>query len=105
MQESKHVNIIGAGLACSECAWQLAEAGTAVTLFEMRPVRKTDAHHTDHCAELVCSNCFRSEDDTKTAIGLLHAEMRMCNSLIIAKGDANQVPARSALAVDRDGFS
>ena len=102
---TKHVTIIGAGLAGSECAWQLAEAGVEVTLCEMRPVRKTDAHHTDHCAELVCSNSFRSDDDTKTAIGLLHAEMRMCDSLIIAKGDTNQVPAGSALAVDRDGFS
>ncbi|MGB1540345.1 MAG: methylenetetrahydrofolate--tRNA-(uracil(54)-C(5))-methyltransferase (FADH(2)-oxidizing) TrmFO, partial [Rickettsiales bacterium] len=99
------VHIIGAGLAGSEAAWQLAEAGVPVILHEMRGVKKTQAHSTDKCAELVCSNSFRSDDATASAIGLLHEEMRRLNSLIIACGDAHKVPAGSALAVDRDGFS
>lgn len=99
------VHIIGAGLAGSEAAWQLAEAGVKVVIHEMRPTRKTDAHSTDHCAELVCSNSFRSDDAATTAIGLLHEEMRRCNSLIIASGDIHKVPAGAALAVDREAFS
>jgi len=99
------VHIIGAGLAGSEAAWQLAEAGVAVTLHEMRPVQKTDAHQTDKCAELVCSNSFRSDDNEYNAVGLLHDEMRRCNSLIMQAADAHQVPAGGALAVDRDGFA
>lgn len=101
----KKVHVIGAGLAGSEAAWQLAEAGVQVMLHEMRPVKKTDAHETDNCAELVCSNSFRSDDATASAIGLLHEEMRRMNSLIIRCGDKHKVPAGSALAVDRDGFS
>lgn len=98
-------HIIGAGLAGSEAAWALANAGWPVILHEMRPVRATPAHSTDRCAELVCSNSFRSDDAQTNAVGLLHAELRACNSLIMACADAHQVPAGSALAVDRDGFS
>jgi methylenetetrahydrofolate--tRNA-(uracil-5-)-methyltransferase len=103
--DNKTVHVIGAGLAGSEAAWQLAEAGCNVVLHEMRPIRKTDAHETDNCAELVCSNSFRSDDATASAIGLLHEEMRRLGSLIIRCGDKHKVPAGSALAVDRDGFS
>ena len=76
-----------------------------VVLHEMRPVRGTDAHKTDGLAELVCSNSFRSDDAETNAVGLLHAEMRLAGSLIMACADAHQVPAGGALAVDRDGFS
>src|SRR3569833_248928 len=99
------IHIIGGGLAGSEAAWQAAEAGLGVVLHEMRPVRKTDAHQTDSLAELVCSNSFRSDDAQNNAVGLLHAEMRQAGSLVMSAGDANQVPAGGALAVDRDGFS
>ena len=93
------IHIIGVGLAGSEAAWQAAQAGAQVVLHEMRPVRGTDAHHTDGLAELVCSNSFRSDDWEGNAVGLLHAEMRRCDSVIMAAGDAHQVPAGSALAV------
>src|SRR5947209_469892 len=99
------VHIIGAGLAGSEAAWQLANAGIPVVLHEMRPVRMTEAHRTDGLAELVCSNSFRSDDAANNAVGVLHAEMRRLGSLIMRAADANQVPAGGALAVDRDGFS
>ncbi len=99
------ITIIGGGLAGSEAAWQAAEAGADVVLVEMRPHRKTDAHHTDHFAELVCSNSFRSDDAATNAVGLLHEEMRRSGSLILASADKHQVPAGGALAVDRDGFS
>lgn len=99
------VHVIGGGLAGSEAAWQLAEAGVPAVLHEMRPVRTTDAHQTDGLAELVCSNSFRSDDWAHNAVGLLHEEMRRCGSLILECGDANQVPAGGALAVDREGFS
>ena len=99
------IHIIGGGLAGSEAAWQAAQAGVPVILHEMRPVRGTDAHKTEGLAELVCSNSFRSDDAETNAVGLLHAEMRLAGSLIMASGDAHQVPAGSALAVDRDGFS
>jgi len=99
------VHIVGGGLAGSEAAWQVAQAGVPVVLHEMRPVRKTDAHQTEGLAELVCSNSFRADDWTGNAVGLLHAEMRRLGSIIMACGDANQVPAGGALAVDRDGFS
>ncbi|MEM9262746.1 MAG: methylenetetrahydrofolate--tRNA-(uracil(54)-C(5))-methyltransferase (FADH(2)-oxidizing) TrmFO [Pseudomonadota bacterium] len=99
------VTIIGAGLAGSEAAWQAAEAGADVTLFEMRPRKKTDAHQTDGFAELVCSNSFRSDDATGNAVGLLHEEMRRAGSLIMRAGDLHKVPAGAALAVDRDRFS
>ena len=94
----KPIHIIGGGLAGSEAAWQAAEAGAPVVLHEMRPHRGTAAHQGGDLAELVCSNSFRSDDWEHNAVGLLHAEMRRC-------GDAHQVPAGSALAVDRDGFS
>lgn len=99
------IHIVGGGLAGSEAAWQAAQAGVPVILHEMRPVRGTDAHKTQDLAELVCSNSFRSDDAETNAVGLLHAEMRLAGSLIMAAGDANQVPAGGALAVDRDGFS
>jgi len=99
------VHVIGGGLAGSEASWQLAQAGIPVVLHEMRPVRCTPAHKTDGLAELVCSNSFRSDDAEHNAVGLLHAEMRRLGSLIMRAGDANQVPAGGALAVDRDGFS
>jgi methylenetetrahydrofolate--tRNA-(uracil-5-)-methyltransferase len=99
------IHIVGGGLAGSEAAWQAAEAGVPVILHEMRPVRGTEAHKTGSLAELVCSNSFRSDDAETNAVGLLHAEMRLAGSLIMASGDLNQVPAGGALAVDRDGFS
>ena len=99
------VHIIGGGLAGSEAAWQLAQAGIPVTLHEMRPLRETAAHKTEGYAELVCSNSFRSDDKDHTAVGLMHEEMRRLGSLVMRSADANQVPAGGALAVDRDGFS
>jgi methylenetetrahydrofolate--tRNA-(uracil-5-)-methyltransferase len=102
---SAQVHVIGAGLAGSEAAWQVARSGVPVVLHEMRPARMTEAHHTDGFAELVCSNSFRSDDAANNAVGLLHAEMRKLDSLIMRAADANQVPAGGALAVDREGFS
>src|SRR5215208_5872641 len=99
------IHIIGGGLAGSEAAWQIAQRGVPVVLHEMRPVRMTEAHKTDSLAELVCSNSFRSDDADTNAIGLLHEEMRRLGSLIMRCGDAHQVQAGGALAVDRDGFS
>jgi methylenetetrahydrofolate--tRNA-(uracil-5-)-methyltransferase len=105
MRAKQPIHVIGGGLAGSEAAWQIANAGIPVVLHEMRPMRGTDAHKTNGLAELVCSNSFRSDDDKANAVGQLHWEMRRLNSLIMAKGDAHQVPAGGALAVDRDGFS
>ncbi len=99
------IHVIGGGLAGSEAAWQAAEAGAEVVLHEMRPVASTPAHQTAGLAELVCSNSFRSDDAEHNAVGLLHAEMRACGSLILACADACKVPAGGALAVDRDAFS
>jgi methylenetetrahydrofolate--tRNA-(uracil-5-)-methyltransferase len=99
------VHVIGGGLAGCEAAWQIAGRGVPVVLHEMRPQRMTDAHRTDGLAELVCSNSFRSDDRETNAVGLLHAEMRRLDSLIMRTADANQVPAGGALAVDREGFS
>jgi methylenetetrahydrofolate--tRNA-(uracil-5-)-methyltransferase len=99
------IHIIGGGLAGSEAAWQLAEAGFKVRLSEMRGVEATPAHHTDALAELVCSNSFRSDDAEHNAVGLLHAEMRALGSLILREADKHRVPAGSALAVDREGFA
>lgn len=100
------VHIIGGGLAGSEAAWQLAQAGVKVRLSEMRGSGDmTPAHQTDGLAELVCSNSFRSDDSNNNAVGLLHQEMRTLNSLIMASADKAKVPAGSALAVDRDIFS
>jgi methylenetetrahydrofolate--tRNA-(uracil-5-)-methyltransferase len=105
MSKIEPIHVIGGGLAGSEAAWQIAQAGVPVVLHEMRPVRGTDAHKTEGLAELVCSNSFRSDDAETNAVGLLHQEMRSLGSLIMAKGDAHQLPAGGALAVDRDGFS
>jgi len=99
------IHIVGGGLAGSEAAWQVAEAGHRAVIHEMRPVRGTEAHQTDGLAELVCSNSFRSDDPEGNAVGLLHQEMRRLGSLIMRAADANQVPAGGALAVDREGFS
>jgi methylenetetrahydrofolate--tRNA-(uracil-5-)-methyltransferase len=99
------IHVVGGGLAGSEAAWQIAEAGVPVVLHEMRPVRGTEAHQTDRLAELVCSNSFRADDWAGNAVGLLHAEMRSLGSIIMSAGDAHQVPAGGALAVDRDGFA
>jgi methylenetetrahydrofolate--tRNA-(uracil-5-)-methyltransferase len=99
------IHVIGGGLAGSEAAWQIARSGVPVILHEMRPARGTEAHKTDGLAELVCSNSFRSDDAQTNAVGLLHQEMRRLDSLIMRQGDAHQVPAGGALAVDRDGFS
>ncbi|TCT34829.1 methylenetetrahydrofolate--tRNA-(uracil(54)-C(5))-methyltransferase (FADH(2)-oxidizing) TrmFO [Martelella mediterranea] len=99
------IHVIGGGLAGSEAAWQIAKAGIPVILHEMRGTRETAAHKTDGLAELVCSNSFRSDDATSNAVGVIHAEMRLAGSLIMASADAHQVPAGGALAVDRDGFS
>lgn len=104
--QSHQVLIIGGGLAGSEAAWQLAEAGVRVRLAEMRGGGgSTPAHQTEGLAELVCSNSFRSDDAENNAVGLLHQEMRALGSLVLAAGDANRLPAGSALAVDRDHFS
>jgi methylenetetrahydrofolate--tRNA-(uracil-5-)-methyltransferase len=102
---SERVHVIGGGLAGSEAAWQLARAGVPVVLHEMRPLRATDAHKTHLCAELVCSNSFRSDDAEQNAVGLLHEEMRRCGSLILSSADRHKLPAGGALAVDRDGFA
>ncbi|WP_455373044.1 methylenetetrahydrofolate--tRNA-(uracil(54)-C(5))-methyltransferase (FADH(2)-oxidizing) TrmFO [Limibacillus halophilus] len=101
----KVIHVVGGGLAGSEATWQIAKAGCAVVLHEMRPQRKTDAHQTDGLAELVCSNSFRSDDWESNAVGLLHEEMRRCGSLVMQAADKAKVPAGGALAVDRDLFS
>lgn len=101
----KTIHIIGAGMAGSEAAWQAAEAGAKVVIHEMRPVRMTDAHHSDQCAELVCSNSFRSDDWERNAVGLLHEEMRRCGSLLMQMAERHKVPAGGALAVDREEFA
>ncbi len=98
------VTVVGAGLAGSEAAWQIAESGVRVTLHEMRPVIKTPAHHTDRFAELVCSNSLRANGLTN-AVGVLKEEMRILNSLIMRAADKHAVPAGGALAVDRERFS
>lgn len=106
MTESiKPVHVIGAGMAGSEAAWALAQAGMPVVLHEMRPVVKTDAHETDGFAEMVCSNSFRSDDYEQNAVGLLHEEMRRAGSLMMEAADEARVPAGGALAVDREIFS
>ncbi|WP_404331491.1 FADH(2)-oxidizing methylenetetrahydrofolate--tRNA-(uracil(54)-C(5))-methyltransferase TrmFO [Mesobacillus maritimus] len=98
------VNVVGAGLAGSEAAWQLAKRGINVRLYEMRPVKQTPAHHTDKFAELVCSNSLRANTLTN-AVGVLKEEMRMLDSVIIGCADASSVPAGGALAVDRHDFA
>ena len=98
------VTVLGAGLAGSECAWQLARRGIPVRLVEMKPLKMTPAHHSPDFAELVCSNSLRS-DELSNAVGLLKEEMRRLGSLILESADANRVAAGGALAVDRQGFS
>jgi len=100
----QHITIIGAGLAGSEAAWQLAERGVTVDLYEMRPTKTTPAHHTGQFAELVCSNSLRGAG-LENAVGLLKEEMRRVGSLIMSAADHNSVPAGGALAVDRELFS
>jgi methylenetetrahydrofolate--tRNA-(uracil-5-)-methyltransferase len=105
MSSVRPVHIIGGGLAGSEAAWQLVRRGVPVVLHEMRPSRTTAVHKTGQFAELVCSNSFRSDDAEGSAIGLLHAEMRRLDSLVLRAADRNKLPAGGALAVDRDGFA
>ncbi|MEF2244574.1 FADH(2)-oxidizing methylenetetrahydrofolate--tRNA-(uracil(54)-C(5))-methyltransferase TrmFO [Paenibacillus sp. IITD108] len=100
----QRVTVIGAGLAGSEAAWQIAQQGVPVTLYEMRPVRQTPAHHTSQFAELVCSNSLRAAG-LANAVGVLKEEMRKLDSIIIDSADTHAVPAGGALAVDREGFS
>ncbi|MGX7419289.1 FADH(2)-oxidizing methylenetetrahydrofolate--tRNA-(uracil(54)-C(5))-methyltransferase TrmFO [Carnobacterium gallinarum] len=104
MENQQFVNVIGAGLAGSEAAFQIAERGVQVHLYEMRPVRNTEAHHSPNFAELVCTNSLRANQVTNAA-GLLKEEMRQFHSLIIAEADATAIPAGGALAVDRESFS
>ncbi|SDR55143.1 methylenetetrahydrofolate--tRNA-(uracil-5-)-methyltransferase [Rhizobiales bacterium GAS113] len=105
MSPQNPIHVVGAGLAGSEAAWQIARRGVAVVLHEMRPVAATPVHKTGYAAELVCSNSFRSDDALHNAVGLLHEEMRRLDSLIMRMGDAHKLPAGGALAVDRDGFA
>lgn len=102
--QSTHINVIGAGLAGSEAAYQIAKRGIPVKLYEMRGVKPTPQHKTDNFAELVCSNSLRGDSITN-AVGLLKEEMRQLDSLIISAADTTRVPAGGALAVDREGFS
>ncbi len=104
MEPTQKVTVIGAGLAGTECAWQLARRGIPVVLREMKPVRRSPAHKSDSMAELVCSNSFRS-DAPDSAVGMLHAELRQLGSVVLGSADENRVPAGEALAVDRDRFS
>uniref|UniRef100_UPI00403EFBBA FADH(2)-oxidizing methylenetetrahydrofolate--tRNA-(uracil(54)-C(5))- methyltransferase TrmFO n=1 Tax=Paenibacillus sp. FSL R5-0701 TaxID=2921654 RepID=UPI00403EFBBA len=104
LTNEQQVTVIGAGLAGTEAAWQIASRGVRVKLYEMRPVVKTPAHHTDKFAELVCSNSLRANGLTN-AVGVLKEEMRMLDSLVLSAADKHAVPAGGALAVDRDGFS
>jgi methylenetetrahydrofolate--tRNA-(uracil-5-)-methyltransferase len=104
LDEIQSVTVIGAGLAGSEAAWQIAKQDVPVTLYEMRPVKRTPAHHTDRFAELVCSNSLRANGLTN-AVGVLKEEMRRLDSLILSCADLHAVPAGGALAVDREGFS
>ena len=98
------IQVIGGGLAGTEAAWQIAQAGVSVILHEMRPVKTSPAHHSEELAELVCSNSFGAKA-TDRASGLLHEELRRLNSIVIKMADENSVPAGGALAVDRGVFS
>src|ERR1043165_6332913 len=99
-RQKQAIHVIGGGLAGSEAAWQIAQAGLPVVLHEMRPKRMTEAHKTAQLAELVCSNSFRSDDWQNNAVGLLHEELRRAGSLIMHAGDLHKLPAGGALAVD-----
>ncbi len=105
MKSDKKISIIGGGLAGCEAAYQISKFGIPVNLYEMRPKVKTEAHKTNFLAELVCSNSFRSDDKEFNAVGVLHEELRLADSLIMKTADLNKVPAGSALAVDRDNFA
>jgi methylenetetrahydrofolate--tRNA-(uracil-5-)-methyltransferase len=105
MRTLRPVHVVGGGLAGSEAAWQIARRGVPVVLHEMRPGRATPVHKTGNFAELVCSNSFRSDDALSSAIGLLHAEMRRLDSLVMHAADSHKLPAGGALAVDREGFA
>ena len=102
---SNKINVIGAGLAGCEVAWQLSQKGYFVDLYEMRPKKMTDAHKTNKFAELVCSNSFRSDDNENNAVGQLKWELRKANSFILENADLHSVPAGGALAIDREKFS
>ncbi len=102
---SHNINVVGAGLAGCETAWQLSKKGYCVNLYEMRPQKKTEAHKTDKFAELVCSNSFRSSDHEKNAVGQLKWELYKANSFILENANLNSVPAGGALAIDREKFS
>ena len=102
---TEKLHIIGGGMAGSEAAWQAAEAGVKVVIHEMRPKVATFAHRTGHFAEMVCSNSFRSDDDERNAVGLLHWEMRAARGLIMEMATTHRLPAGGALAVDRDPFA
>ena len=104
MSQSPHVTVLGAGLAGTEAAWQIARAGVAVTLVEMRPIRRSPAHHSSDFAELVCSNSFGALSSDRAA-GLLQEELRRLGSLVIGTADTHAVPAGGALAVDRGRYS
>ncbi|MDC0115856.1 methylenetetrahydrofolate--tRNA-(uracil(54)-C(5))-methyltransferase (FADH(2)-oxidizing) TrmFO [Octadecabacter sp.] len=99
------LHIVGGGMAGSEAAWQAANLGQQVILYEMRPKVETFAHRTGHLAEMVCSNSFRSDDDEQNAVGLLHWEMRAAGGIIMTTADAHKLPAGGALAVDRNPFA
>ena len=103
MSDQQPIHVIGGGLAGTEAAWQVARAGVPVVLHEMRPVKKSPAHHSEHLAELVCSNSFGAMG-TDRASGLLHEELRRLGSIVIGKADEHSVPAGGALAVDRGVF-
>lgn len=105
MDKSQILTIIGGGMAGCEAAWQAANMGVEVHLYEMRPKVKTFAHNTQYLGEMVCSNSFRSDDDEHNAVGLLHWEMYEGNGLIIKSAIDNRLPAGGALAVDRDNFA
>ena len=105
MNSKNKINVVGGGLAGCEAAYQISKLGIQVDLYEMRPNVKTEAHNTKLLAELVCSNSFRSDDKEYNAVGVLHEELRIADSLIIKSADLHKVPAGSALAVDRDNFA
>lgn len=104
MTTTNKVRVIGGGLAGTEAAWQIAQAGVSVILYEMRPLKLSPAHHSEELAELVCSNSFGASQSDRAA-GLLHEELRRLDSIIIRTADKHAVPAGGALAVDRGVFS
>ena len=105
MSSENNIHIIGGGLAGCEAAHQISKFGIKSYLYEMRPIVTTEVHKTNLLAELVCSNSFRSDDKHHNAVGVLHEELRMSDSLIMKAADNTRIPAGSALAVDREKFS